>query len=111
MRLALEPIALGYAVPLMTKVHFAQAEMMLSKLNWRFHQTLYAPCGRHMLMEMIEKLNRCASRAEIIALSIKERIKHSVIKYEKLLQACRDGDASKAKKSLSITWKRRASMP
>lgn len=113
MRLALEPIALGEAIARMTKIDLAQAEMALdeaenvaspmrlSKLNWHFHRTLYAPCGRAMLLDVIEKLNRNASRAEIIALSIARRVERSACEHEKLLQACRNGDVDKAGKALN----------
>ncbi len=113
MRLALEPLALADALPKLTKIHLAEAEMVLdeaanetspivlSDLNWRFHLALYAPCGRALLLDTIEKLNRNAVRAEIVALSIAARIRASHAEHRDLLEACRGQNRTGARALLN----------
>ena len=108
MRLLLEPAALRSALPQITKLDLARAEMALdaaeaedepsrlSTLNWDFHHALYRPSNRQMLLRTIEQLNRASALAEVIASSIVARPKKSAAEHRKLLQACRDGDETGA---------------
>ena len=113
MRCALEPLALSHAVPALSKIDLAKAEMALdlavdehsparlSELNWQFHQALYAPSGRSMLLETIRRLNMTSSLAEIIAQSITVRSEQSHSEHLALLDACRLGDQGAAVALLS----------
>lgn len=104
MRLLLEPLALKSALPHLTKLDLARAEMALdaadpeeqpsklSELNWDFHHALYRPSKRQALLRTIEQLNKASALAEVIASSIATRPKKSAFEHRKLLQACRDGD-------------------
>ncbi len=113
MRSALEPLALSHALPAMTKVDLAKAEMALdlamaeqdparlSALNWQFHHALYAPSDRPLLLDTIRRLNMTSSLAEVIARSIVLRSKRSHREHLALLEACRDGDQQAASTLLS----------
>ncbi|PWE53409.1 GntR family transcriptional regulator [Metarhizobium album] len=108
MRLVLEPLALRSALPQITKLDLARAEMALdaadseeelsrlSALNWDFHHALYRPSNRQMLLRTIEQLNKASALAEVIASSIVVRPKKSASEHRKLLQACRNGDEAGA---------------
>ncbi|WP_105431855.1 GntR family transcriptional regulator [Neorhizobium sp. T6_25] len=108
MRLVLEPLALRSALPQITKLDLARAEMALdaadaeeepsrlSALNWDFHYALYRPSNRQMLLRTIEQLNKASALAEVIASSIVARPKKSAAEHRKLLQACRDGNETSA---------------
>jgi len=112
MRLALEPVAMRSAFKKLTKIDFAKAEMALDKaaetsgparlssLNWEFHNALYAPSGRTMLLDTIKRLNRTSALAEVIAFSITERIQHSQDEHIAILEACRARDPGAASKLL-----------
>ena len=113
MRLMLEPLALGSALPHITKLDLAEAEMALdaaeaeeepsrlSKLNWDFHRALYRPSNRRTLLRTIEQLNKASALAEVIASSIVARPEKSAAEHRKLLQACRNGDEAGAISVLS----------
>jgi DNA-binding GntR family transcriptional regulator len=104
MRLLLEPVALRSALPQITKLDLARAEMALdaavaegepsslSALNWDFHHALYRPSNRQTLLRTIEQLNKASALGEVIASSIVARPEKSAAEHRKLLQACRDGD-------------------
>ncbi|HEY9280593.1 MAG TPA: GntR family transcriptional regulator [Eoetvoesiella sp.] len=87
MRLALEPLALGFAIDRLTLDELAAASSILDKaqasmnraasgtdetktefetrwgdLNWAFHRSLYAACGRSRLLDTIENLNLLFAR-------------------------------------------------
>jgi DNA-binding GntR family transcriptional regulator len=108
MRLLLEPLALRSALPHITKLDLARAEMTLdaadaegepsklSALNWDFHNALYRPSKRQTLLRTIEQLNKASALAEVIASSILVRPEKSAAEHRKLLQACRDGDEAGA---------------
>jgi len=113
MRSALEPLALSHALPTLTKVDLAKAEMALdlaiaehdparlSALNWQFHHALYAPSGRPLLLDTIRRLNMTSSLAEVIAQSIVLRSEQSHREHLALLEACRDGGDQAASTLLS----------
>jgi DNA-binding GntR family transcriptional regulator len=108
MRLVLEPMVLASALPRLTKLNLAEAEMALdeardetapdklSMLNWRFHNALYAPSERKLLLETLHRLNSTAAFAEVIANSIAGRTQQSQAEHLVLLAACRQSNASSA---------------
>lgn len=113
MRLLLEPLALKSALPHLTKLDLASAEMALdaagaehepsklSELNWNFHHALYRSSQRSTLLRTIEQLNGASALAEVIASSIVARPEKSAAEHRRLLQACRDGDEAGAISILS----------
>lgn len=113
MRLLLEPLALRSALPNVTKLDIAEAEMALdaaeaeeepsrlSELNWEFHRALYRPSNRQTLLRTIEQLNKASALAEVIAQSIVARPEKSAAEHRKLLRACRNGDEAGAISVLS----------
>jgi DNA-binding GntR family transcriptional regulator len=108
MRLALEPMVLASALPRLTKLHLAEAEMVLddarnetapnklSSLNWQFHNALYAPSERTLLLETLRRLNSASALAELISKSIEGRMQQSHAEHIALLAACREANMSSA---------------
>jgi len=108
MRLVLEPIAFRAALPLLTKLDLAHAEMALdsetpksspaelSDMNWAFHSALYAPCKRTLLLQTLRRLNRTAALASTIGMSITTQSSMSHEEHLAILAACKTGDSEGA---------------
>ncbi len=108
MRLVLEPIAFRAALPLLTKLDLAHAEMALdsetpksthaelSDMNWAFHSALYAPCKRTLLLQTLRRLNRTAALASTIGMSITTQPSISHEEHLAILAACKIGDSEAA---------------
>jgi len=111
-RIGLESRALVLAIPHMTPAILRKAETILarydasdmpgewSELNLAFHLCLYKPCGRQRLLSMIESLVRSVDihlRAhQSAAIGRKSPQKD----HRALLEACRTGNAERARKLL-----------
>jgi DNA-binding GntR family transcriptional regulator len=111
-RIGLESRALVLAIPHMTPAILRRAEIILarydasdmpgewSELNLAFHLCLYKPCGRQRLLSMIESLVRSVDihlRAhQSAAIGRKSPQKD----HRALLEACRAGNAERARKLL-----------
>ncbi|MGH8811277.1 MAG: GntR family transcriptional regulator [Advenella sp.] len=111
-RIGLESRALVLAIPHMTPAIVRKAETILarydasdmpgewSELNLAFHLCLYKPCGRQRLLSMIESLVRSVDihlRAhQSAAIGRKSPQKD----HRALLEACRAGNAERARKLL-----------
>ena len=111
-RIGLESRALVLAIPHMTPAILRKAETILarydasdmpgewSELNLAFHLCLYKPCGRQRLLSMIESLVRSVDihlRAhQSAAIGRKSPQKD----HRALLEACRAGNAERARKLL-----------
>jgi DNA-binding GntR family transcriptional regulator len=107
-RIGLECRALILAVPSMIDSDFEAATKLLKsydkeprpqkwgEMNWRFHETLYAPCNRPKLLEMIEAnyghVNRF-TRTQVSIASGKEKPQKE---HYEILEACMAGDAQRA---------------
>lgn len=107
-RIGLECRALRLAVPNMIDSDFEAATKLLKsydkeprpqkwgEMNWRFHETLYAPCNRPKLIEMIEAnyghVNRF-TRTQVSIASGKEKPQKE---HYEILAACIAGDAQRA---------------
>lgn len=107
-RIALECRALKLAVPNMALEDFEAAENILKayeetddqsawgELNWQFHWTLYLPCQRPKLLDMIETNYGHVSRytrRQVSAATGKSLPQNDHIQ---LLEFCRSGDAASA---------------
>jgi DNA-binding GntR family transcriptional regulator len=108
LRIALECHALRLAIPAMGEVDLDDATKILRSndkepepekwgaFNWRFHETLYAPCNRPRLLAMIEANYGHVSRftrALVSRATGKERPQRE---HYQLLDLCRDGEIEKA---------------
>lgn len=107
-RIALECHALRLAVPNMAEEDFTYAESTLETynadpdpehwgaMNWRFHWTLYSPCNRPRLLQMIEAnyghVNRFV-RMQVSLAAGKERPQRE---HKQLVDFCRAGAVEKA---------------
>ena len=108
MRIALEPLAFDAALPLLTKLDLARAEIALDKetpnstpaelsdLNWEFHHALYAPCQRALLLQTVSRLNRTAALATTIGMSITAQSNASRDEHSAMLAACKRGETEGA---------------
>ncbi|MGV2052412.1 GntR family transcriptional regulator [Agrobacterium sp. 22-209-1] len=107
-RIALECRALKLSVPNMALEDFEAAEAILKaydesedqsawgELNWQFHWTLYLPCQRRKLLDMIETNYGHVSRyirRQVSAATGKTKPQHDHIE---LLGLCRSGDVNGA---------------
>lgn len=107
-RIALECHALRLAIPAMGEIDLDEAKVILQSydaepdpakwgaFNWKFHETLYAPCNRPRLLSMIEANYGHVSRftrALVSRATGKERPQQE---HYQLLEFCRAGEIEKA---------------
>lgn len=107
-RVALECHALRLAIPAMGEVDLDEAKAILRSydeepdpvkwgaFNWKFHETLYAPCNRPRLLSMIEANYGHVSRftrALVSRATGKERPQRE---HYQLLEFCSAGEIEKA---------------
>jgi DNA-binding GntR family transcriptional regulator len=132
-RIALECRALRLAIPNMVDGDFEAAEAILQgyacsgdpqlwgEANWRFHWTLYVPCGRAKLLAMIEANYGHVGRFTRLHVSTAAGKERPMREHWELLRLCRAGATAKAvqlleahiayaQKSL-IASQRRATLP
>lgn len=107
-RMALEGAALKLAVPQMSELDFEHLEAVLAEYdlaeepaqwtacNWRFHTALYAPCGRPVLLGLIETNFASADRFLRLRLSQATGKERPQIEHREILAACRAGNAAQA---------------
>jgi len=107
-RIALETLALGLAIPNMSTVDFDRAnraiedadhrqdDSQLGQLNWQFHNALYAPCKRPLLLSMIKNLHNISDRYVRLHLLLTKAELLSQSEHRGLLAACRRGDVTAA---------------
>jgi DNA-binding GntR family transcriptional regulator len=107
-RVALECHALRLAVPQMSEIDLETAEGILraydeepepetwGEMNWRFHETLYAPCNHPKLLAMIEANYGHVSRFTRGMVSRTVGKDRPQQEHYKLLAACRKGEADRA---------------
>ena len=112
LRLAIEPELLRRAVPNLTIVHLAEAEMALAaselkgasvpEANWAFHAALYGAAGWKRGMAMVQSLH--AAVAPYVALYTQGLggAATSDDEHQRILQACRNGDAERACSLLEV---------
>jgi len=112
-REALECKALELAVPLMIESDLASARDVIedygrektveawSRLNIRFHQILYEPCGNAPLLQMIDDLR--ARIGPVMRLHVTETsgLERPNAEHKAILQACIDHDTARAVELLS----------
>jgi DNA-binding GntR family transcriptional regulator len=106
-RVSLETIALRLAIPELTEADFLSAERALSgmgrisvnewgKRNWAFHEILYTPAQKPILLSMIRLLHLKADRYLRLEMQFLRYTKTSHAEHLALLQACRERDTPAA---------------
>lgn len=133
-RVALECKALELAIPNMIEADFAEAKTILneygaetetaewSRLNVRFHQALYEPCGNVPLLEMISDVRERMGPFTRLMLTETRGRDRPHAEHQQMLKACEAGDVQGAveilrrhiettKKETAAALRRRATRP
>ncbi|MDR3709725.1 MAG: GntR family transcriptional regulator [Capsulimonadaceae bacterium] len=112
-RLLLEPSALRFAIPRHDAETWAQASVLLDRLdrepdqhplgdaNTDFHLALYAPANRPHLLEMIKGLHRNTDRYGRQTQNMSSQQLQAQIEHRQILDACAKRDADLAATLLS----------
>jgi DNA-binding GntR family transcriptional regulator len=108
-RASLETLALKLAIPKLSAAQLAHAATLLdqidgaapsfgtwAELNWSFHETLYAPCGKPRLLSMIKALHDNVGRYLRTSLTVGAHSPPSQAEHRTLLAACRRRDTQLA---------------
>jgi DNA-binding GntR family transcriptional regulator len=111
-RIALECHALRLAIPAMGEIDLDEANAILrayddepdatnwGAFNWKFHETLYAPCNSPRLLAMIEANYGHVSRFTRAAVSRATGKERPQRDHYRLLELCRNGETEKAARLL-----------
>ncbi|MBN8937902.1 MAG: GntR family transcriptional regulator [Rhizobiales bacterium] len=111
-RIALECRALTLAIPNMTEEDIAALEEDLRlydqeedprnwpRLNWKFHQAIYAACDRPKLIGMIESNVEQIGRFTSEQVSLAAGKRRPQEEHWNILEACKQGNAEKAARLL-----------
>ncbi|MGV2052416.1 GntR family transcriptional regulator [Agrobacterium sp. 22-209-1] len=111
-RIALECHALRLAIPNTAEEDLDHAASILDAynsdpdpgnwgmVNWSFHSTLYAPCHRPKLLQMIEANNGHVNRFVRMQVSLAAGKERPQREHETLLELCREGRIEAAVKLL-----------
>jgi len=111
-RLALEPLAIGMAVPNMSQKDVDSSANILdsyagvddpiewSTLNRRFHLSLYERCGSPRLLQMIDSLFDGILRLAHVNISTRHGNAQAHREHTQILNACRNGNANEASNRL-----------
>ena len=107
-RIALECHALRLAIPVLGEIDLDEARKILQAydsepdpakwgaFNWKFHETLYAPCNRPRLLAMIEANYGHVGRFTRTLVSRATGKERPQREHYQLLELCRDGEVEKA---------------
>jgi DNA-binding GntR family transcriptional regulator len=107
-RIPLECKALRLAMPHLMPEELQRAEGILdaidresdpsvwSQLNTKFHTALYAPSGRHKLLNLIGTLRTNVDRYLRLYVSVMQRKPHAQREHREILEAVRRGDVARA---------------
>jgi DNA-binding GntR family transcriptional regulator len=108
MRVALETMALTYAIPKLTPTDLARAQSALlvidvendpakwAELNWEFHAALYQPAAMPHLLSMVEVLHINVGRYLVLYLDQMAFQGKSQTEHYALLTLCQRGDTQQA---------------
>jgi DNA-binding GntR family transcriptional regulator len=115
-RALLEPEVLKLSIPHLTERDFSQAEGILKKyvselkrddhvsgwgrLNWEFHETLYARANQPRFMAIIRNVNNSGERYTRLQLYLTHRIERANREHHRILELCRERDLGAACKLL-----------
>lgn len=115
MRLHLEPMLLGHAIPNINFETLGKAQDILLKLksseprdilqqgelNWQFHRCLYLPADRPALFDTVTQLHQLCARYIGFQEMELDYLSHSQNEHEALLTALREDERQKANKVLT----------
>ena len=113
-RIALECHALRLAIPNMAEEDLELADSILESynadpdpehwgsMNWRFHWTLYAPCHRPKMLQMIEANYGHVNRFVRVQVSLAAGKERPQREHRELLDLCRAGRADDAVALLEV---------
>lgn len=103
LRRAVEPLLLKRALPMLSIVDLAEAELALSssgvsltEANWSFHRALYGPSGWKRGLAVVEILHAAAAPYVILYTKVLGGAEDSDAEHYELLEACRAGDGERA---------------
>ena len=116
-RLALEPIALGRAMPHFTPAHYARFEGVLDRidfeedmtmwaeLNWEFHSALYEAANMPRLVQTIQSLHHNVTRYLLTNYLDQDYLAESQRQHRQILDACRAGDVDGALLDITLAFR------
>lgn len=111
LRALLEPELLERSLPNMTEAHFATTKQLLplleaaylnddiaqwGKLNWLFHESLYAAADRVQTLAIVQGINIQTDRYIRLQLLLTAGKKEAEVDHRELLKLCENGDVKKA---------------
>ena len=103
LRRSIEPLLLDRALPNLSIVDLAEAELALTseslsltEANWAFHRALYRASGWERGMAMTEILHAAVAPYVVLYTERLGGAKHSDDEHAAILDACRDGDGTSA---------------
>jgi DNA-binding GntR family transcriptional regulator len=103
LRAVLEPLLLERALPLLSIVDLAKAELALStdegaipETNWHFHSALYGPAEWDRALSMVRTLHAAVAPYLLVYLDDPRAAKVSAMQHRDLLEYCRAGDSASA---------------
>jgi DNA-binding GntR family transcriptional regulator len=111
LRAMLESELLEHSLPKMTEEHFATTKQLLpqleaayinddisqwGKLNWEFHQSLYAAADRVQTLSIVQGINVQTDRYIRLQLLLTAGKKEAEAEHRELLRLCEKGDVKKA---------------
>ncbi|MDQ0654053.1 GntR family transcriptional regulator [Pseudomonas cedrina] len=111
LRALLEPELLERSLPNMTEAHFAATKHLLpqleaayldddiaqwGKLNWLFHESLYAAADRVQTLAIVQGINIQTDRYIRLQLLLTAGKKEAEVDHRELLNLCENGDVKKA---------------
>ncbi|NWC77106.1 MULTISPECIES: GntR family transcriptional regulator [unclassified Pseudomonas] len=111
LRALLESELLERSLPKMTDAHFAVTQQLLpqleaayldddiaqwGKLNWRFHESLYAAADRVQTLAIVQGINIQTDRYIRLQLLLTAGKKEAEVDHRELLKLCEQGDTKKA---------------
>jgi DNA-binding GntR family transcriptional regulator len=111
LRSTIEPDLLGRAIPHQTSSDVEEARGILDQfeaalkqgdvavwgeLNWRFHSTLYAPSGRRLTMEFLQRLHHIDQRYARVQIALTKWERRAAREHRQLLAVCVKREQRKA---------------
>ena len=112
-RSCLEPWLLGLAVPRMTPPDFEDLRRIMDKmqpgevalwgkLNWEFHQRLYAPAARPQTMRILQRLHSNLDRYLRLQISETSGWEAAAGEHDAIIEACHAQDVRRATALLEV---------
>jgi DNA-binding GntR family transcriptional regulator len=107
-RIALEPIALRRAIPLLTDADFHKMDRILhaidhetdmskwAELNWAFHSAMYAPANLPRLTTTVQTMYNNVARYLLHNYLDRDYLAESQEQHRAILEACKQNDADLA---------------